>query len=470
MNQPSPSTAQPKPAGFADLPVLVMGLGRFGGGLGAARYLAAAGARVTVTDLGTPESLASSLEGLDGLGIETVLGSHRPVDFERTRCLVVANPAVPASHPLVQLARSKGARITTEIELFLCAVRARTVCVTGTQGKSSTCHILAGVLEASGQRVHLGGNIGRSLLEALPSIAAADLCVLELSSYQLELLENTRAAGRRVTAVAVTNVERDHLERHGGESGYRAAKARILELARAGGETTAILPAHDRRLWDALPQGVRGVAHGVGDDAPRTGLHIADDTFRLGDEVLGRCADLRVPGRFQRANALVALGLARVIGVDARRAAGGLASVRGLEHRLEDLGLRDGRRVHDNGVSTTPDSTIAALRSLPKGCTLLAGGQAKGLPLEALARAVAEHAHALVTFGRAAQELADGLCAPGLQVCVESGLEAAVKRALALTPPGADLLFSPACASFDAYPNFRARALAFRAALPPESA
>jgi UDP-N-acetylmuramoylalanine--D-glutamate ligase len=452
------SHAPPRHRAFAGRRALVMGLGSFGGGAGAARYLAGLGARVVATDQRPATSLARTLAELADLELEFVLGEHRRADFERAE-IVVANPAVRPDDPLLAAARAAGALVTSEIELFLEAVRARVVAITGTQGKSSTTHMTHALLTGSGRRAHLGGNIGRSLLPSLGEIAPEDFVVLELSSYQLESLGGSAGAAR-AEAVAVVNVLADHLERHETLEAYAAAKRRILELLKPGGH--ALLPGDDRKLWAwpcagvKLPFTVRDAGHG---------LYLRAGEFRLDDEVLGRVADLAVPGDFQRANALVALGLARLCGAGPDELARALPEVRGLEHRLQDLGLYRGRRVIDNAVSTTPDSTIAALRALAPGPVLLLGGKQKRLPLEELARVARERVSLAVAFGQAGPAFAAALRAEGVAVEVVSTVEAAVRVAFERGAPGAEVLFSPAGSSFDVYGNFEERAADFRSAL-----
>lgn len=460
------ASAQGPRGGLAGRRVVVMGLGSFGGGVGAARYLAALGARVLVTDLRPAEQLRPSLEALGGGEFELVLGEHRAADFESAE-LVVANPAVRPDHPLLERARARGARVTSEIELFLESVRGRVVAITGTQGKSSTTHLVHGLLLGAGFRSHLGGNIGGSLLEALDDIGADDVCVLELSSYQLAALERPSELTERVVAVGITNVLADHLERHGSEAAYLAAKLRILELPRRG---AAFVPAEDPRLFRPRP-GLRCVRVFAADGADSPGareqagsgeLFASDAELRRGAEVLGRRADVRLPGAFQETNALFALGLARELGAAPADLARTLPTLGGLPHRCEPLPSCAGRRVIDNGVSTTPDSTISALRSLDVPCTLVAGGRAKRLPLDELVREARGRARLVIAFGEAGPELAGAFRAAGLEVLVAPTLERAVDLAIERTPPEGTVLFSPACSSFDAFQNFRARALAFR--------
>ena len=449
---------------------LVMGLGSFGGGGGAARYLAEQGWRVLATDLRPASQLEETLAELADLDLELVLGEHRPADFDAVE-LVVVNPAVRPDHPLVERARAAGARIASAVELFLETVHARLFCVTGTQGKSSTAHLLAGLLEACGHRVHLGGNIGGSLLSGLDSIGPQDCCVLELSSYQLEGLAHPRALAehvRHVEAVCITNVLADHLERHGSPERYAAAKRRILDLVGPAG--WALVPAGDARVraWETrakrLPFQVEASHAETG--GPEAGLFVREDEFRLDELVLGQVADLRLPGAFQRANALCALGLAHLAGVPAGDLAAALPHIGGLPHRLEELGRFAGRRVIDNGVSTTPDSTVSALREVEPGTCVLLGGRHKRLPLEELVAMARAREVVAITFGEARDELAAALRAGGCRVESCDTLEQAVTLAFERTERGGSILFSPACSSFDAYPNFRRRAEAFRALLP----
>ena len=344
------------PTDLAGLPVTVMGLGLFGGGVAVSRWLCARGARVTVTDLRTAEELAPAVGALAGLDLRFVLGEHRRTDFTGA-ALVVANPAVSPRNPHLEAARAAGVPVTSETELFLTRCPARVAAVTGTQGKSSTCFALAQLLAASGFRVHLGGNIGRSLLEDLEGMSPEDIAVVELSSYQLEALPcpaGNPAFPPRVEVVAITNVLADHLERHGSVEAYAAAKRKILPLA-AAGRGAAVLSAEDPRLAGWTEPGLERIDF-FPSRTSDTGLNMRGGRFRLDREVLGSIEDLRIRGDFQRENVLVALGMARRLGASAERLAASIGSLRSLPHRLEDLGVRRGHRVWDNGVSTTPDS------------------------------------------------------------------------------------------------------------------
>jgi UDP-N-acetylmuramoylalanine--D-glutamate ligase len=439
-----------------------MGLGLQGGGVEVVRYMAGERARVTVTDLRPAEQLAESLRAIAGFDVRLVLGQHRAEDFTQAD-VVVANPAVAPSNPMLAAAREAGVLVTSEMALFLEACPARVVLITGTQGKSSTTNAAAQLLASAGLRVHLGGNIGHALLGDLASIHAEDIAVVEISSYQLEALPPDLGPCAQVAAVCVTNVLADHIERHGTIEAYEAAKRRILDLA--GDDATLVLSGEDPRVssWSpARGHVVRVYATQARDDE----LNIAGGSFRHGREVLGRVADLQLPGVFQRENMLAALGLARALGASPQRLSASIHDVRGLEHRLQDLGVFAGHRVWDNAVSTTPDSTLSALRALSRPPTLLCGGQAKNLSLEELTAQARTLAKRVITFGVSNELLADAFRDAEVETHVAGSVEDAVRLAFESMASGEELLFSPACASFDAYRNFSDRARAFRAALP----
>ncbi len=459
--------------------VTVAGLGLFGGGAATVRWLLEQGASVTITDLRQAHELRSTLDELAadlraaGRAARLVLGRHEQQDFTGTD-LVVANPAVDPRSPYLSAARQAEVPITSELELVLERIRARTVLITGTQGKSSTASLLAQLLHDVAPRVYLGGNIGHSLLPDLAEMQPDHVAVIEVSSYQLDALPldvSRRAREGRVEAVAITNALADHIERHGSIEAYRRAKARVLELVRHDG--CALLPARDAGLVARVPRGVRLIPHSVtgqfrdGDVGlrrpPPPGLAVQHGRFMLFGQDLGDVSTLNLGGRFQEGNALIALGLAKLLGAPLGLLHSRIPDLRGLPHRSEALGLVAGRRVIDNGISTTPDSTVAPLSALEGDLCLLCGGQAKrGLDWSELTRVAQQRNVSVVTFGASAGALALTFACAGVQARLVSDFDSAVKVALRETPLGGALLFSPGCASFDAFPNFSVRAQRFR--------
>lgn len=477
--------------------VVIAGLGLFGGGLGAARWALSKGALVTVTDLRDASVLAPTLAQLSSApGSERLtlaLGGHEARDFEHAD-LVILNPGIPPTAKVMELAEDSPAQLTTATALTLELARCRVAAVTGTQGKSSTATFLAQTLRQSGRRVELGGNIGGSLLETVPGLAPEDVLVLELSSYQLHHMP--AEPSRTLDLAAITNIGSDHLAWHGSADAYHGAKHRIWSLVRRGG--IALAPAELRAITSEIvgPK-VRLRTHGPGADA-RVGKN---GEFLLGETVLGRVDELRVPGDFQKHNVACALAAAHLLGATPSECASAVPILSGLPHRMEPLGTwkttghLGPRRfsVIDNGISTTPESTLAAMASIDGGpqmgsqkLLLVGGAPKRGLEFGALARHAAKHGWIVAPFGAAEPEIRTALAKGGAKALgralgegpgvtpsrhaspdepTEGPMGELWQRVLGALEEDALVLFSPACASFDSYANFQSRAVAFRASL-----
>ncbi|MEX0867836.1 MAG: UDP-N-acetylmuramoyl-L-alanine--D-glutamate ligase, partial [Pirellulales bacterium] len=357
--------------------VTVMGLGRHGGGVAAARYLAEQGARVTVTDLADEQALAASLAQLNDVGVERfTLGRHVANDFTAADTVVV-NPAVRPDDRWVRLAREAGVAITSEIELFLRACPATVIGVTGSNGKSTTAAMTADCLRAAGRRAFLGGNIGRSLLPLVHSLRADDLVVLELSSFQLAWLNDDSP---RPEIAAITNFARNHLDWHGTVDSYRAAKQRIAD--RSWSKRIVLGPLDETWHCWAHAQ-AEEVVTVVPDDLPK----------------------LRLPGKHNRRNAALAVEVASAAGCDRQAALAAITEFAGLPHRLEMIGTADRRKFINDSQATTPEATIAALQSLDAPLRLLVGGGDKGADWRGLARMIVRHAASAACYGQTGETI-----------------------------------------------------------------
>jgi len=417
--------------------VTVMGLGRFGGGVGVTRYLARRGARVTVSDRAGADDLGDSVAALAGLDVALHLGGHAEADF--TGCeLLVVNPAVPFDAPEIGLARRAGARICTEINLFLAACPCAATGVTGSAGKSTTTAMIGAIL-ARRRPVHVGGNIGRSLLEALDAMAPDHVAVLELSSFQLHYLP---LLGRCPQVAVVTNLRANHLDRHGTMAHYAGAKKNIFRFQRPG--DLLVLPRGDPATAGWAEEAPGEVALFSPDDEP---------------------FDLPVPGRHNQANAQAAWAASRRFGASRADAATALAAFEALPHRLELIGERDGVRCYDDSKSTTPEGTLAALASFPsRTASLIVGGHDKGADLGELCEALARRAKAVAATGRTGRRIAEGVRARAgraVPVVYEPAFADAVAAALAAAGPGDIVLLSPGCASYGQFANYEERGRAF---------
>jgi UDP-N-acetylmuramoylalanine--D-glutamate ligase len=414
--------------------VLVMGLGRFGGGAATARWFAARGDEVVATDLADESRLAATLESLADLPIRYRLGEHDPADFDRAEILAV-NPAIPFDHPLVERARDAGARIVTEIGMTLRLLGGPVVGVTGTNGKSTTCSMAAAMLEASGVPVALGGNIGRPLLNEVAGFDPGTVAVLELSSFQLQWLEHEEL---RPAVGVVTNVSGDHFDRHPDFDHYIAAKRRLAEAVPPDG--LLVLCADDPVCVEFGRASRAPVAWFGADYEPPIPL-----------------AGLSVPGPHNRANAAAAALAALAVGGTPEGCRAGAERYRPLPHRLEVVSELDGVLMVNDSVCTSPVATAAAVRSFERPVILLVGGRDKGLDRAPLLAAATE-ARGVVAYGETGPSLAARI--PGAHLA--GGFDEAVARARELARPGEVVLLSPGFASYDQFPSFDKRGERFR--------
>ncbi|MBI3269765.1 MAG: UDP-N-acetylmuramoyl-L-alanine--D-glutamate ligase [Planctomycetes bacterium] len=479
---PPPASADPGPASpflprlfpLQGSRVTVMGLGLFGGGVGVTRYLVRQGADVTVTDLRPEKDLAESLAALDGYPVRLRLGGHEESDFTSAD-LVVVNPAVPRASPLLAAALGAGVPLETEMNLFFKLCPAPILGVTGSNGKTTTTALVGSILQRTGRRTWVGGNIGRSLLDVVEQIHAEGIVVLELSSFQLEDLAGVRKSPH---VAVVTNLTPNHLDRHGTMAAYEAAKKNIIAFQTA--DDHAVLNADDATVlaWEGECRGaVRSFTRKGGRPKDGAFLDRGDLCVARGGGEFRRvlpASELRIPGLFNVENALAALAASIPYDVPDATAAAALSAFRGVEHRLEFVREALGVRYFNDSIATNPESTLAALETLEGPIVLLAGGYDKKLPVDKLVEGVSRRARAAVLFGATAPDLEARLRALGGACAVvrASSLAEAVDQARGIAVPGDIVLLSPAFASFDMFRNFAERGTQFKRlvnALPAEA-
>lgn len=455
--------------------VLVLGIGRFGGGLGVARWLLDQGAEVTASDLASAEQLGPEVQDLAARGARLVLGGHAGLDPAAFELLVV-NPAVPPRAPLLAAARAAGTPVTTEIGLLLERWPGPVVGVTGSNGKSTTVTLTAALLAAAGRTVHAGGNLGGSLLGELERAGPESVAVLELSSFMLEHLAGGGLPALGPEVAVITNLTPNHLDWHGGWEAYRDAKAAILARARL-----AVLPDDDPVLAGlARPAGCATAwfgRHGSGSGAaPSLQVDPAGNIVQADGTILLESAAVPLPGTANRLDLAAAwLACAGLLGELERPgslAAGSEVPVRralaGLElppHRMEPVPGPVGITWLDDSVSTTPESTAASLEAVEGPCLLIAGGHDKGLDPGALLEAAARRTRVVLTVGEQGPLLARRLAEGGVAAEEVGSVAAAVVRAAALARPGDTVLLSPGYSSHDQFRDFTERARAFREAV-----
>lgn len=420
----------------------LLGYGREGRSLLAALSQRYPDARVTVLAEHPPEIFPDACE------LQVGPFGRQLLEYDA----VVRSPGVPVRHPALAAARAAGVEMVTGTDLWR-AERpdARVLAVTGSKGKSTTAALITHLINASGRRAILAGNIGVPVLEHLDT--EADWFVLELSSYQLDDLQ------ARMDIGVITRLFPEHLDWHGGREAYYGAKLRLLELLPG---RPLVINAADPVLERATRVHPGRIAANRPPEPCAT-----DDGVRFGGAVLVTPEMTRLPGRHNLDNIATALTACRVIGLAAQELAGHLAGFVPLAHRLEILGAGDERTWINDSIATTPEATLAALRTLAgRRITLIAGGLEREAdwsavwewleqrPLEALIT-LPDNGDRIAAEARSAGKVAE-------TVEIAGGLEAAVARARSLSAAGGVILLSPGAPSFPHFRDFEDRGRRFQ--------
>ncbi|NKQ35003.1 MAG: UDP-N-acetylmuramoyl-L-alanine--D-glutamate ligase [Chloroflexi bacterium] len=433
--------------------LLILGLARQGRAL--ARFAVGVGAQVTISDLRPAERLQESLAELSDLPIRYVLGEH-PMGLLDEADMVAISGGVPADAPLVQAARERGLPITNDSQEFIRRAPTAVIGITGSAGKTTTTALTGVMAQVSGRRTWVGGNIGRPLIADLDKMAPDDVVVQELSSFQLEIWQQSPPIA------AVLNITPNHLDRHKTMAVYTAAKANILRYQSA--EDTAVLSADDPgalALRDLSPGRIRlfSLEEDVTDGAfVRDGRIV----LRNGRET-AVCATEDVPlrGRHNLLNVLAAVTLADSAGIEVEAMQQAIRTFRGVEHRLERVRTLNGVRYINDSIATAPERALAALAAYDEPIILLAGGQDKDMAWDEWAQQVRQQVKHVVLFGQLADLLAEKLAGFERMTQVET-MEEALRVGRDTAVSGDIILLSPGGTSFDAYDNFAQRGEIFK--------
>ena len=366
---------------------------------------------------GQSASAALARQGVEVIGVDRKLGNDQDISLLEGVGLVVKSPGVRHDHPVAAEARREGIPVWDEVELgYRLLSNPKLLGVTGTNGKTTTVELLGAIFRAAGRDVALAGNVGLPLT----SVEGADWVVCELSSFQLEEVDQLRCE-----VAVLLNLEPDHLDRHGSFEAYRDAKLRIFERAR-----TAIVP---RGL------GLRGIEFSADDPLP---------------------AEPLLRGRHNRENAVAATLAARAVGIDDEAIATALRTFEGIPHRLETVAKIRGVRYVNDSKATNVAAAIRALEAYRDTPVLLiAGGRGKHESFEPLGAALGPNVRVVYTIGEASRELAVAI---GFRAAEVGDLTIAVALAATRADPGDVVLLSPACTSYDQFENFEERGEEFR--------
>ena len=453
--------------------VLILGAARQGTAL--ARYLVQHGAQVTLNDRQPAEKLSEAIASLQDLGqsVHWFCGSH-PLGLLEEASLVCVSGGVPLSNPLVAEAQRRGIPLSNDSQIFLEAVPCKVIGITGSAGKTTTTTLVGrmaieiskvkgeGHLQPSelqhSTRVYVGGNIGTPLIAQVDEMKPDDLAVMELSSFQLELMT------RSPQVAAVLNVTPNHLDRHGTMEAYTAAKKRILEFQED--DDAAVLGHDDPGAYNLAGQ-VKGRLYTFGLSKPESGaatyIQNGGVIFREGgsETRLFDRSNIQLRGEHNLLNVLAACAIvaAARLPVEAMRA--GLEGFTGVPHRLEFVRRWGGADWYNDSIATAPERSMAAIRSFDEPLVLLAGGRDKDLPWEDFAALVRQRVDHLILFGEAADKIARAM-GEGYPITRCAKMQEAVQAATDVVKPGDVVLLSPGGTSFDEFKDFEERGVCFR--------
>jgi UDP-N-acetylmuramoylalanine--D-glutamate ligase len=440
--------------------VVVVGFARQGRAL--ARWLPTVGARVVVNDGKTAEEL--KLNPADYPNVEFILGAHPEILLEGTDLICVSG-GVPLDLPILQMAQRYGVPLTNDAQLFIERCPAPVIGITGSAGKTTTTTLVGEIFKRAGHRTWVGGNIGDVLLNVLPIISPQDRVVMELSSFQLELMTVSPNVG------AVLNITPNHLDRHGTMEAYAQAKAHILlhqkvrDVAVLGKDDPVASQLEQITAGDVVWFSAREM---IADGACLIGerLVVAGDASPDGEpHVVCERSEIKLRGDHNVLNVLAACAITGAAGVDAEVMAAVIRDFRGVAHRLETVRELNGVTWVNDSIATAPERVTAALRSYSEPLVLLLGGRDKKLPWDfmlTLALTKARHLIAFGEFGDGIVEVVKLLCGTDEPITRVTTLDEAVSLATTIAQPGDVVLLSPGGTSYDAYTDFVERGEHFR--------
>ncbi|NOU20334.1 MAG: UDP-N-acetylmuramoyl-L-alanine--D-glutamate ligase [Methyloglobulus sp.] len=421
--------------------IVVVGLGVTG--ISVARYLAGLGFDFVIAD--SREQPPSVAQLREELGDTTVYaGVFDKALFSNATHLIVS-PGISLNETAIAEAVRNGTQVLGDIDLFACSVAAPIIAITGANGKSTVTTMLGEMAEAAGVKAGVGGNLGVPALDLLEQ--AADLYVLELSSFQLERTKALNAA-----AATVLNVTADHLDRHTDIADYAEQKQRVFN-----GDGVMVINADDPIVVAMQEEGRQTVTFSSNKKADFWIAKENDVEYLMyAEKPLLPLFELPLEGRHNAANALAALALGVAVGLDEQAMCNALKTFKGLAHRMQRVAEIRGVVWVNDSKATNIGACVAALQGYDHKVVLIAGGDAKDADMNELVPVVREKAKSVVLMGKDAVLIEQALngCVP---VYKATNMQQAVNIAASLASVGGSVLLSPACASLDQYKNYQDR-------------
>lgn len=432
------------------------------------RYLVNQGAKVTVCDRQKPAELENRLAQIAGLPVSFKLGDGYLDDLGDCDTIFLS-PGVPKDLPQIQGLREQGVAFSSEMQVFYELCPAPIVGITGSSGKTTTTTLIGEILaQIDGRRTFVGGNIGNSLLAEIPSIRPQDLVVLELSSFQLELLPYSPSYA------LVTNITPNHLDVHKSMENYIDAKRHIYSFQ---SPSDFVVLNYDNTTTKAFAEDCPGqVCFFSRLEEPKRGVFLRNGMITVRDmgfaqgreEVLCSIGAVRLLGVHNWENVLAAVAVSALCGATPAAIVQSIATFAGVPHRLEPVDEINGVRYYNDSIATSPARAIAGIRAFNDPIILIAGGYDKQLSFDSLAKTIIDaKVKAVVLTGVTADKIEQAILeeqgsTQGPLICRADSFDGAVLKAAKLGKPGDVVLMSPACASYDMFRNFEERGARFR--------
>ena len=442
-----------------DKKVLLVGLAKTG--VSTIKKLDKLGASIVVTDIKPKEKLEDILSQLNGLNnVEYILGSH-PEDISDID-LTIVSPGVPLDLPFIEKLKESNVKIIGEVELaYTLSNNPIFVGITGTNGKTTTTSLVGEIFKEANRDTYIVGNIGNPVIDTVDYTDKNSVLVTELSSFQLESIDTFRPK-----VSSILNITEDHLNRHHTMENYINAKARIFENQEKS--DFSILNYDDSIVRSLNKNNNASILYFSRQEKIDQGVYL-DENNNIVISIDGKQItvlnrnELSLPGDHNLENAMAAILMTYVVGVDLEVIKQVLTTFKGVEHRLEFVTNKNGIMFVNDSKGTNPDSTIKAIGSYERPIILIAGGMDKHSDFTDMMKCATKNVKELVLLGETADKIEASSRKEGLEnITKVKNMEEAVKKAYELAEDGDVVLLSPGCASWDMYPNFEARGLDFK--------
>lgn len=442
-----------------DKKVLLVGLAKTG--VSTIKKLDKLGASIVVTDIKPKEKLEDILSQLNGLNnVEYILGSH-PEDISDID-LTIVSPGVPLDLPFIEKLKESNVKIIGEVELaYTLSNNPIFVGITGTNGKTTTTSLVGEIFKEANRDTYIVGNIGNPVIDTVDYTDKNSVLVTELSSFQLESIDTFRPK-----VSSILNITEDHLNRHHTMENYINAKARIFE--NQDKSDFSILNYDDSIVRNLNKNNNASILYFSRKEKVDQGVYL-DENNNIVISIDGKQItvlnrnELSLPGDHNLENAMAAILMTYVVGVDLEVIKQVLTTFKGVEHRLEFVTNKNGIMFVNDSKGTNPDSTIKAIGSYERPIILIAGGMDKHSDFTDMMKCATKNVKELVLLGETADKIEASARKEGLEnITKVKNMEEAVKKAYELAKDGDVVLLSPGCASWDMYPNFEARGLDFK--------